>query len=1204
MPADDRPQAAADSLDVERAVDRFEDAWQRGERPDIDAHLPRDGDRTAVLVELVHVDLERRLKAGEAVRVETYLRRYPELNAERVALDLVTAEYRLRSRREDVTAAEYGQRFPAYRDQLTALFGQPPPDADESPTRSHRPTGASSTVVYAVQPGAGEGLVALTARYRVARRHARGGLGEILVARDEVLHREVALKRLQPERLHDLDSRQRFVREAEITSQLEHPGVVPVYGLGRVGDESPVYAMRFIRGDTLLQAIERFHAADSSRRDPGERRLALQQLLQRFLSVCNTIGYAHSKGVLHRDIKPNNILLGEYGETLVVDWGLAKLQKEEGGGKKDEGGRMKDEPEGSGSSFILPPSSFPETLAGTVVGTPAYMSPEQAAGDWLQVGAASDVYSLGATLYCLLTGQPAFRDARIGEVLDKVRRGEFPPPRQVSSQVPPALEAICLKAMVRRPEDRYAAPLELARDVEQWLAGEPVNAWPEPLTARARRWLARHPTLTTVAGVALVAAAVLGTVTAWLLAAYDREHSERTIAEVKMDAAVREREATHRELERIDRDAYADHVVGADNAWWEADRDRARQLLGQCKPELRRWEWYHLRRCCQADEQVLSGHTSEVWAVTFSRDGRRLASASTDHTVRVWDAATGKLVRALTGHTGAVWAVAFSPDGRWLATGSDDQTVRLWDAATGEEHAVLQRGFGEVMACCFSPDGKRLAAATAPDWRSSGPGVAGAVRVWELASRKLVRTFSGHASGLRGVAFSPDGTRIASCGYDGVVKLWDARDGRVLHTLAEHRGFVYDVAFSPDGRLLASASGDRTARIWDVATGRPLHQLMGHTNQVWGVAFSPDGNRLASCGDDATIKVWDVKLGRRLVTLHGHAHGIAHVAFSPDGRRLASASDDQTVRLWDPSLCRWARTLVGHTGGVWDAAFSPDGSRLATAGNDRTVKVWDVAAGTVLMTLPCPASCGGITFSPDGRRLAAACDDGAVHLWDAATGREAGPLRGHTGLLWAVAFSPDGARLASASADKTVRLWDVATGAALVTLEGHSAEVRSLAFRPDGRLLASGGDDKTVRLWDVDTGRLVRTLGHATSVLAVAFAPDGKTLVAGTDETRRVMTREPGEIKLWDPDTGAERMAWRGTYGAIKRVAFSPDGKRLVSGNTNWMLNVWDAATGQNLLNLYGHVGTVNSVRFSPDGNQLVSSDLDGNVILWDGRPL
>jgi len=1034
------------------------------------------------------------------------------------------------------------------------------------------------------------------ARFQILRPHASGGLGDVFVARDGELNREVALKEIQARHADHPESRARFVREAEITGGLEHPGIVPVYALGQYADGRPYYAMRFIRGDSLKQAIERYHNPQAQGLPSlGFHSLSFRQLLTRFIAVCNAVAYAHSRGVLHRDLKPSNIMLGEFGETLVVDWGLAKAQ-----GAPDP----QDAATGSTGPWLLPLTNSDSELTrtGQALGTPAYMSPEQAAGRLDQLGPASDIYSLGATLYHLLTGQAPFPKSDVGEVLHKVQKGDFPPPRRVNREVPAALEAICLKAMAFQPRERYASAKALADDLEHWLADDPVTAHAEPLPARLGRWVRHHKGLVgVVTAVAVLAVTVASA--GWLLksasdrAATEQElrgiaEGERTEADTQRTAAETNEQEAKTQRERADRYLYFSRINLADRAWQEANIARLDELLEQTGPEhiagegLPGFERDYLLRLRQANLLTLKGHTGAVTSVAFSPDVLRLASGSYDQTVMVWDLRTGQKSLTLKGHTGIVTGVAFSPDGQRLASGSWDQTVRIWDARTGQESLTLKAHTGVVHSVAFSPDSQRLASASGDH----------TVKVWDARTGQECLTLKEHTWGVHSVAFSPDGQRLASAGGDKTVKVWDARTGQEGLTLKGHTWVVVSVAFSPDGQRLASASWDKTVKVWDAQTGQESLSLRRDTAGVQSVAFSPDGQRLASASVDQRVKVWDARTGQESLTLKGHAGPVLSVAFSPDGQRLASASSDQTVIVWDPRAGQESLTLKGHTEMVWSVVFSPDGQRLASASQDNTVKVWDARTGQESLTLK--GHTGLVTcvaFSPDGQRLASASNDKTVKVWDARTGQEALTFKGHTGSVNRVAFSPDGQRLASASVDETVKVWDARTGQESLALKGDTGPVWSVAFSPDGQRLASASNDKTVKVWDARTGQEALTLkGHTATVSSVAFSPDGQRLASASQD---------GTVKVWDARTGQKSLTLKGHTFGVWSVAFSPDGQRLATASNDQTVKVWDARTGQEALTLKGHVSQVNSVAFSPDGQHLASGG-DRTVRIWDASPV
>jgi serine/threonine-protein kinase len=491
--------------------DRHEAAWRAGRRPRIEDVLTVEDEpgRTVLLRELLASELAARRQRGEGPESREYRDRFPSDTAliEAVFAEAETPPVRPATGRRRAVAAERGPRDEADRDPHvdgvipdTAGDDRAPETGETAPIRPEdQPTRMGVPPAGVGRPdAAAHAADAPGRRYRILRRHVRGGLGEVFVAFDEELRREVALKAIRPERAGEARSQARLLLEAEITGRLEHPGIVPIYGLDRHADGRPYYAMRFVEGHTLKEAIAQFHAAEGPPRDTEERRLALRQLLRRFLDACNALAYAHSRGVLHRDVKPANILLGPFGETLIADWGLAKPMD------------LPEEGEGPSVGALRPSLAGDSTLTatGSELGTPGFMSPEQAAGRLERVGPPSDVYSLGATLYCILTGRAPIDEQDIDRALRRARDGDFPPPGQVRREVDAVLEAICLKAMARDPADRYPSASALAEDLEHWLADEPVSARREPLSRRAQRWAGRHRTAVTAAAVALVAGVV------------------------------------------------------------------------------------------------------------------------------------------------------------------------------------------------------------------------------------------------------------------------------------------------------------------------------------------------------------------------------------------------------------------------------------------------------------------------------------------------------------------------------------------------------------------------------------------------------------------------------------------------------------------------------------------------------------------------
>jgi WD40 repeat protein len=983
--------------------------------------------------------------------------------------------------------------------------------------------------------------------YRIVRRLGEGGMGAVYEAEQDNPRRCVALKVIRPGLLSPALLK-RFAHEAQILGRLHHPGVAQIYEAGVAEDGQPFFALELIRGEALDEYARRQALAPAARLD----------LLAR---VCDAVQHAHEQGVIHRDLKPGNILVDESGQPKVLDFGVARAL----------------------DADVV--TSTGHTRTGQLVGTLAYMSPEQVAADPAGLDRRSDVYTLGVILFELLAGRlpyplehlPLPEAARLIQQHEPSRLGS------IDTRLRGAVETIVAKALEKDRARRYQSAAELAADIRRHLRHEPIRARPPSALYQLGKFARRHKGLVG-AVLAVMAALAAGTVVS-VLYAVQAAHNARVAGENARQASENERRAQYQ--------TYRARLAAAGAALQLRDVADAARQLADAPEGLRDWEWQHLRSRLDDSSAAFSApaRATHLLPAGVERAGLRWAVVA-DQAVRVLDE-QGNTQRTVPFPKGSRGLLPVTSECVLFQDPVADGVARVRDE-TGQVWLSLAAPAGsEIYMVAVSPNRKRLAV----NWHNP----AGFTGVYDSSGKELARLPNLHTAQLWALTFSPDGTRLASGSDDGTARLWDAATGQPIGGPLYHPGRlkVLSAAFRPDGARFLTTSADGTVCQWDARTGAAVEPpYERHTGEVWTASYSPDGQWVASGGTDRTVRLWRATGRQDALVRNGHTGAVTELAFSGDGRRLGSMSEDGTVRIWEADPQDGLPVLRGHTRYVYPVAYSPDGRWLASGGWDGRVLLWDARTGEREAELPLGGNVRALAFSPDSTWLVTGCDnDARLQIWDVATARLRKALRGPGDTLAAVAVSPDGARIAALAYNGKLSVSEVGTGEEVFHTAMGLALKATVAYSPDGRWLAGASEDgNSVRLWHAQTFQLAAQFsGHKGAIHAVAFSPDGRHLASGGADH---------VVRVWETGTGVCRAELHGHTDRVFAAAFHPGGTRLATAGRDQAVWLWDLARGEAVARLPGHANYVWSLAFSPDGKTLASGSGDKTVRLWDTAPL
>ena len=1117
----------------------------------------------------------------------------------------------------------------------------------------------SAAIAGTLATSAGEARGVEIGPYRLLRQLARGGQGTVYLAEDTRIARRVALKIMTTLFSSIPESRlRRFRREAEVISRLDHPGICTIFDADLEG-EVPYLAMRFVEGETLADLLARDGSPGAAGVEEGpvfapRSEAELDRTLEYFEQAARALQAAHEAGVIHRDIKPGNLMVAPGGRAVILDFGLAH---------DDEA------------------VSTALTQAGEVFGTPAYMAPEQITGR-VEADPRTDVYALGVVLYECLARERPFEAPTREALYHAIATGDVSPVRMHNRRLPRELEVVLKKALDRDPGRRYPSAQSLEEDLRRVREKRPIRARPPGKVLRLRRWCERHPGVAggTIGALLLLAtglvislamlrevqsandrlrASILGSLSltlkdedptmALLLGIESVEGGGGLTGNLALTAAL---EACR---ERLTLDGHSQAIeaaaLAADRSWLVTCSSDGLTLVTDLESGaiLAELEGHaggvnhvavteaggELRLAtCGVDRTtrllalgpggellrepvVLTGHAAQVRAAAFSPDGARIATASDDGTVRV-HAVDGALERVLDDHAGRVSTVQFSPDGRLLLTasgdaagtaegqgpGTSDGTARIFalgvDAASAPAEAIVLEHGCEVVDACFSPAGD-LVATAAEDGR---------VRIFATDGSERHRI----ENDLRALSltWSPKGDHLAAT-FVGSTKLWSPGRSGVLELPGNSDRVIRSAAFSPDGSRLVTGGLDNAARIWSTGSGELLATLARTANPISNCFWTSDGAWIATTTNGRMAHVWYADRPAGVTTLAGPRRPVWTIAFDASGERLVSSSLDGTALIWDRSSGRILSELVGHQGQVESASWDALGERIVTASRDATARIWSGADGAELAVLPHPGPVQWARFSPGGDVLASYSSGGGLLLWEpgeleAGVRPEELELAAGSGAITGAGFSPGGERIAVATETGLVVVARVADRAVLASLQHpESQAVLDVAFVPGtgGARLTTSCEDGLVRTWDIASGRSTVLL-DAFPPGEIEHSPDGRRTIVAHAWFGRVAVVGPGarRITLGMGSSGTANEMGMAHEMRVTTVGFSPSGRLCFTASRDGTTTLWNSDTGEPVAHFEDHTEAVLDVSISPDERWVATASRDSTARVWPVDPL